>query len=420
MFEIFAEFLIVGGGPAGLSAALAIAENSDRRVLIVDENPQLGGQIWRAELGRIKSPEAARILEKIDRKKIQILNRAFIFAVFDKNTLLAETNRGPAKLKFEKLILSTGGRERFLPFPNWTLPNVFGAGGLQALVKGGFSVTGKRVVVAGSGPLLLAVADFLRSKGAEVLLVAEQAEASSLFRFGIGLWNQPGKLKQAFTLGKNLRGTKILTGAWITEAIGREKLEAVRYRRKNKIREIECDLLACGFHLVPNPEIAALLGCSLENGFVKVSHWQETSVENVFCAGETTGIGGLELALLEGKIAGLSASGQMEIARKFFSERDKLQRFARGLDRAFKLRKELRDLAEAETIVCRCEDVRFGKIKDFRSWRDAKLQTRCGMGACQGRVCGPACQFLFGWENESFRPPVFPVKLESLAGLDII
>jgi hypothetical protein len=146
-----------------------------------------------------------------------------------------------------------------------------------------------------------------------------------------------------------------------------------------------------------------------------VNEFQETSVEGIYCAGEATGIGGLELSLIEGRIAGLAAAGRRDEARKLFVEREGHRRFADSLNRAFALRDELKSLPDAQTIVCRCEDVNFERLKEHDSWRAAKLQTRCGMGPCQARVCGPAVEFLFGWRVESMRPPVFPVRLGSLA-----
>jgi NADPH-dependent 2,4-dienoyl-CoA reductase/sulfur reductase-like enzyme len=181
-----------------------------------------------------------------------------------------------------------------------------------------------------------------------------------------------------------------------------------------KKHQIECDMLACGFHLVPNTALASMLGCKLENAYVAVDEFCRTSIEDFFCAGEPTGIGGVELSLIEGKIAGLAASGRYDEARKFFKERHKHKKFAGALNKAFTLRDELKNLPVAETIVCRCEDVRYGALQKCDSFRDAKLQTRCGMGSCQGRICGSATEYLFGWKNESVRPPIFPVKLENL------
>jgi hypothetical protein len=137
-------------------------------------------------------------------------------------------------------------------------------------------------------------------------------------------------------------------------------------------------------------------------------------VENVYAAGEVTGIGGLELSLVEGEIAGLASCDQISTARELFSYRAKQRKFANGLNSAFQLRAELKALSRAETIVCRCEDVTFERLQASDSWRAAKLHTRCGMGPCQGRVCGAAVEFLFGWKAESVRPPIFPVRVQSM------
>jgi aspartate oxidase len=158
-----------------------------------------------------------------------------------------------------------------------------------------------------------------------------------------------------------------------------------------------------------------LLGCRLENGSVEVDEFQRTSVGNIFCAGEPTGVGGVELALLEGQIAGLAAAGADEDAKRLFSTRRKLRKFRNVLDRTFRLRRELREIASPKTMVCRCEDVTYEQLKRHRSARSAKLRTRCGMGPCQARVCGAATEFLFGWKPDSIRPPIFPTTVENLA-----
>ena len=415
MPKIKTDILIIGGGAAGMSSALSIAENSRSKVLVVDDNPHLGGQIWRRELGKIKSPEAKKLIEKIRQNKIEILKSTQIFAQIDEKCLWGETPDGTVRLHFEKLILATGARERFLPFPNWTLPNVFGAGGLQALVKSGLPVKDKRIVISGTGPLLLAVAEYLKTKGAKVLLVAEQTSRKKLLKFGFGLWKEPKKLVQAVLLRAKLLGISYVDDCFVASAEGVENLEAVNLSRKGKIRRIECDFLACGFHLVPNTELARLAGCKISRGVVSVNDFQETSVPEIYCAGEPTGIGGVELSLIEGKIAGLCATGKKERAKEYFSDRQKAQIFSEILNKTFSLRDELKNLSDENTIVCRCEDVAFGKLKEFGSFREAKLQTRCGMGACQGRICGSATEIIFGWENPSVRPPIFPVKLENLA-----
>lgn len=415
------DILVVGGGAAGMSAALAAVENAEMNVMVIDDNPRLGGQIWRAELGRTKSRDAAKLIAAIDASRIEVMNDAQIFAVIGDNRLAAETPSGRVEFNFEKLIIATGARERFLPFPGWTLPNVFGTGGLQALVKGGLNIDNKRIVVAGTGPLLLAVADYLKSKGGHVLAIVEQTRAVKLRRFARSLWREPNKLVEAAALRARLIGVPYLTGSWVTavahpNAPGGSTKNAleVNISRNGRLMRLECDFLTCGFHLVPNTELAALMGCNIADDCVVVDEFQQTSLASVFCAGEPTGIGGVEASVVEGKIAGYSAIGEKTKARKLFSKRTSTRRFAVVLNSAFTLRKELRSLPNDDSIVCRCEDVTLGSLKTCSSRREAKLQTRCGMGACQGRICGPATEFLFGWEADTVRPPIFPVKLESL------
>ena len=412
---IKSDVLIIGAGPAGLAAAYRVVE-SGGEARVVDDNPDAGGQIWRGEKEKPSTPEAAAWFEKIRRSKISFINGARVFQQPQSGLLVAECENDVYELSYQKLILATGARERFLPFPGWTLPNVLGAGGLQALVKTGFAIDGKKVVVAGSGPLLLAVADYLARKGAEVLAIAEQASRANLFRFGLALIGQRGKASQAYKLKRRLRGVKYLIGCWPVAAHGVDRLERVTLQLAGRRFDVVCDYLACGFHLVPNLELAELLGCKIEQGAVSVDEFQQTSVENVYCAGEATGIGGLELSLVEGEIAGLAATGQTTNAHDLFATREKHRRFAGLLNRTFELRNELKNLPADDTIICRCEDVCFERLRTSRSWREAKLHTRCGMGPCQGRICGTAVEFLFGWNVESVRPPVFPVRVGSMGG----
>jgi NADPH-dependent 2,4-dienoyl-CoA reductase/sulfur reductase-like enzyme len=283
------------------------------------------------------------------------------------------------------------------------------------MVKAGLPIRGKRVIVAGTGPLLLAVAAYLRSHQAEIPIICEQASWNKLARFGLTLLADRQKAAQTLQLKRDLAGVPFAANAWPQAAHGQTTVESVTIVRNGKSEEIACDYLACGFHLVPNTELAALLGCQMGGGFVEVDDLQRTTLPNVFCAGEPTSIGGLELSLIEGEIAGLAASDRVPEAQRLFAERKKWERFARRLDQTFSLRTELRALAAPSTIVCRCEDVPHSRLREHSGWRAAKLHTRCGMGPCQGRICGPATQFLFGWNPDSVRPPVFPVRVSSLA-----
>jgi len=404
------DVLVVGGGPAGMAASVCAAE-CGRRVGLVDDNPSLGGQIWRGETS-LGTSDAARWAERSSSAGVETLCGTQVFHHPAPGILLAEQEDDVCELSFQKLVLATGARERFLPFPGWTLPNVMGAGGLQAMVKSGLPIAGKRVVVAGTGPLLVAAAAFLRKHAATVLVICEQTPWISLFRFAGALVLETQKLAQALSLKKQLAGVRFLTSCWPIEAQGEEKLQAVVISRGERIA---CDYLACGFHLVPNTELAQLLGCQMRGGYVQTDESQKTSLSGVFCAGKPTGIGGLELSLIEGQIAGLAAAGRREQAVRHSRERKKLAGFVPALERAFSLRQELKTLARPETIVCRCEDVPYRRLAAQQSWRSAKLQTRCGMGPCQGRVCGPATEFLFDWKPDSVRPPIFPAQFEHMA-----
>ena len=408
------DVLTIGGGPAGLAASVRAAE-CGLRVGIVDDNLTLGGQIWRGDVEDCTS-EAAAWVERLSALEIEMLCGTRVFDVA-KNLVWAEGTDATYELGFTKLVLATGARERFLPFPGWTLPNVMGAGGLQALVKSGLPIAGKRVVVAGSGPLLLAVAAYLRKHGAGIPIICEQASWSRLAQFGFALLQQPQKIAQGLSLKRELAGIPFAANSWPISAVGQDVIKQVIISRNGRSETIACDYLACGFHLVPNVELAALIGCRLRNGYVETDEFQQTSVPEVYCTGEPTGIGGLELSRVEGEIAGFTAGGNRDAAGKLFATRRRLQKFAGALDRTFRIRPELRSLPLAQTIVCRCEDVTYARLRQQRSWRAAKLQTRCGMGPCQGRVCGPATQFLFGWISDSVRPPVFPTRFSTLAAM---
>ena len=392
-----ADIVVIGAGPAGLAAAQRASE-SGASVALVDDNPRTGGQIWRGSGQTVILP-----------KSVEVVCGARVVAAPEPGTLTLERFDGSFEIRCARLILATGARERFLPFPGWTLPHVMGAGGLQALAKSGMPIAGKRIVVAGTGPLLLAVAKYLRDHGANVRLVAEQAEQRALLSFGLELARHAGKLMQGISLRV---GVRYLTSTWPVSA----QPGSVKLRGVGRTWNEPCDYLACGFGLIPNLELPALLGCRLGAGGVEVDQFQETSVSGVYAAGEVTGIGGLDLSLVEGQIAGYAAAGKPEAARALFRARESHRRFAAALERAFALRSELKNLPYDDTLVCRCEDVAFGRIRQCSGWRDAKLHTRCGMGPCQGRVCGGALEFLLGWKTESVRPPVFPARIASLSG----
>lgn len=414
------DLLIVGAGPAGLAAAYAAASQR-ARVGVIDDNPHAGGQIWRGAPGTQSDPRAQQLLRELHAMEhVTFLPQTRVMYAPQPGQLRVQTPTDAATLEYKQLIIATGARERLLPFPGWTLPGVTGAGGLQALSKGGYPLEGKRVVVAGSGPLLLAVAATLKSRGAHIVAIIEQAGTPALLRFGLGLLATPSKIAQALQLNAQLRGVPYWRNSYVHSAHGDGTLQTVQVQRgfEHELDLLQCDYLACGYGLLPNLELAQALGCATgkrdAQTVVQVDEWQQTSVPGVYCAGEGTGVGGVDLALAEGRIAGLAAIGLRQQARAVFGARARWRTFAARLARSFALRPELRTLAGDDTIVCRCEDVCHGELRTHSAWRSAKLQTRCGMGPCQGRICGGATEILYGWRPDAVRLPISPTRIGSI------
>ena len=245
-------------------------------------------------------------------------------------------------------------------------------------------------------------------------IIVEQADWANLAGFLSKLALHPGKLLQAFLLRASLGAATYHHGAWVKSAEGDGKLSRIQIQSGSRTFSVDCDYLAIAYGFVPNTELAQLLGCGMKNGLAAVDEYQRSTISGVLCAGELTGLGGVDRSLVEGEIAGCAAAGRDDLALKCFPMRERAHRFADGLNQAFALRKQLQLLPEERTIVCRCEDVPHGKLNGAESWRSAKLHFRCGMGPCQGRICGPAVEFLYGWNRQSVRPPIFPVRVTSL------
>jgi len=413
------DVIVVGAGPAGLAAASIAAEHG-LRVAVIEATPWLGGQIWRGEQARPSSAQAQRWFARLQASGAEVLLNTAAVAAPVPGVLLAESPDGAMEIRWQRLVLAVGARELLLPFPGWTLPGVIGAGGLQALVKAGWPVAGKRIVVAGSGPLLFAVAANLRQDGAKVVQVTEQTPWTRLIGFGMKLpFLAPSKLIQAAEYQLRLLGIGYRAGCWPVSVQGKDHVEAVTLRAGRRTWTIPCDVLACGFNLVPNLEMPHLMGCRIEDDVVCVNPWQETSVPNVYCAGEPTGVGGVDRAIVEGQIAGYAIACEKDRAKQLFGSRGRARRFTEAMDRGFALRQEVRHLAQPDTIVCRCEDVRLRQLEPYDTPQAAKLHTRCGMGTCQGRICGAALRALFGWEGPSVRPPIFPARIDTLMHMEV-
>ncbi|MBV6458664.1 MAG: Hydrogen cyanide synthase subunit HcnB [Fimbriimonadaceae bacterium] len=382
------DLVIVGAGPAGLAAA-EVACQAGCQVTLIDENASPGGQIWRgADL-------------PVD-PRIEVVGGHSVIDAFGRSLWLAGLST--TELRWQRLILATGARELFLPFPGWTLPRVVGVGGLQALSKAGLDLRGKRIAIAGTGPLRFAVAAHAVEQGAEVVAVIEQLPALALAKFGLHAMASAERRRQALEFCRLLSPSRMKLGWWVTSARGQRDLLSIELTDGDSFKKLEVDWLACSWGLVPNTDLAQLLGVEVTREGIVVADDLATSADQIWAAGECTGIGGVEKSIEEGRVAGGAAVGEQPITNSLAKHRD----YAIALARTFRIRPEVRRLAGDAEVICRCENVTCGEVRGCASMREAKLYHRLGMGACQGRICSAAGSVLYGWEDQSVRPPLIP------------
>ncbi|HET7563558.1 MAG TPA: FAD/NAD(P)-binding oxidoreductase, partial [Gemmatimonadaceae bacterium] len=274
---LICDVAVVGGGPAGIAAATRAAE-SGARVFVIDQGLRPGGQIWRHTDHEHLPPLAQRWIERCERSGARWLSAATVVdgtlhadelgRIDDvpEHELAVVQHDHPFVVRARSIVLATGARERFLPYPGWTLPNAMGVGGAQALLKGGADMRGRRVVIAGSGPLVLPVAAAMAHAGATLVAVAEQAAPGRVVGFGATLWSHPSKLADAMRYRAGFAGTSYRLGTWVERATGEGRVEHVTLTNGRRRWREACDLLCCSFGLVPNLELPRLLGCTVENG----------------------------------------------------------------------------------------------------------------------------------------------------------
>ncbi|MES2306725.1 MAG: FAD/NAD(P)-binding oxidoreductase [Gemmatimonadota bacterium] len=401
------DIVVIGAGPAGLAAAASAAARG-RRVLVIDQGLRPGGQVWRHQRETELPTRARALMVRARNAGATFAAEARVVDINSPHELIVDFRGRIAPVGTECIILATGAKERFLPFPGWTLPGVMGVGGLQSFCKSGLRMTGKRVVIGGTGPLLLPVAAALAHAGADVRFVAEQAGSVALLRFAASLSSSPAKLLEGVRYRGAFLSTPYRTNSWIVRAAGEGRLRSVTVQIGKRMEEFDCDFAGAAMGLVPNTELAQLLGCTMREDAIATEALQQTSIAGVWAAGECTGVKGDDAGIAEGEIAGCAAAGDLRAARHatLAGRRDAGRRFAARLAATFAPRREVLTLAADDTILCRCEDVACGAIQPEWSQRQAKLWTRVGMGACQGAVCGPACSAMFGWQPNAVRPPL--------------
>ncbi|MFC8423897.1 FAD-dependent oxidoreductase [Streptomyces sp. NPDC057236] len=445
------DLAVIGAGPAGLAAALA-ADRRGLRVALVDAAPQPGGQFYRQPAAglRAERPRAlhhrwrtwAGLRDRLATSSVRVLTEHHVWCVERTpdgpavHALLGPEQEKPAEVRATAVLLATGGYETVLPFPGWTLPGVVTAGGAQAMLKGGLVVPGRTAVVAGTGPLLLPVATGLAAAGVRVAALVESADPGRLLRHTGAL---AGKLPEGAGYAARLLRHRVpfLTRHTVVRAHGDDRLTGVTVAaldahgrvRPGTERRLPCDTLAVSHGMLPHTDLAESLGCRLDGLVVAVDAEQRTDVPGVWAAGEATGVGGAALALAEGHIAGRSIAARLRGTVPDPGEwapaaraRARMRGHAAALDAAYAPPAHWTDRVTDDTVVCRCEEVTAGTVREALALgagdaRTVKLLTRAGMGWCQGRMCGPAVAGLAGCEPvPSRRPFARPVPLGVLAG----
>jgi NADPH-dependent 2,4-dienoyl-CoA reductase/sulfur reductase-like enzyme len=456
------ECLVVGGGPAGLAAAVTAAA-AGLRVTLADENPELGGQYYRQMPSTFEAREPARLapeyregrslIDAVRAQGVDLRMDTVVWGLFDGRTAALASRDRTEFVAAETLILASGAYDRPVPFPGWTLPGVLSAGGAQNLMKGYGVLPGRRVLVAGSGPLLLVVAHYLLAGGARVVALCEAASLEGAWREAWRLVPHLNLVQQGYRYWRELRaaGVPVLWGHIIRRAVGHHEVTAAAISRcdahwrpiPSSERTYDVDTLVVGYGFVSSVELTRLAGCEHQyradlDSWVPVRNDDlETTVPGVYAIGDGAAVAGSAVALEEGRLAGLAAAWRLgklperQWRRRRARARARLRHLAgfRGvMDRLYRIRPALYTLADHDTILCRCEEL---TIDDARALiaegacqlNEVKALTRIGMGRCQGRLCGPTVAHLIAQETGRLvpeagvftaRPPTKPVPLAAL------
>ena len=453
------DVLVLGGGAGGLRAA-TVAARAGARVLLVDERPQPGGQYYKQPLeagGRAVIADDAQfaggraLIAAARAAGVTFLAGADVWGAFEPLDLMIFDGRSSRLCRPRRLIVAAGAYERALPLPGWTLPGVMTTGAAQTLLRSYGVLPGRRVLVAGNGPLNLQVAVELARAGAEIVAVVELARRPGLWAAGAlarMLASAPTLVLRgrAYVAELRRRGIPLLHGhvlAGVERTAAGLAATVSPWPGGAAGRRFEAGTVCVGYGFMPSNEILRALGC--RHGFDPArGHLVTerdgdclTSVDHVYAVGDCTGLGGAPAAEAEGIIAGdavarslgLSPAGdrRRQAARARAALRHH-RRFQSGLWALFAAPRLLTELANPSTVICRCEEVTLAEIEagfapGTRSIGAAKRATRAGMGRCQGRYCGPILAALAAagrgvpldeaahWAP---RPPVKPIRIADI------
>jgi len=422
------DLLVIGGGPAGLSAALKSSKHGVKTA-IIEERITLGGQIFKRLGVGFKGPSAAslgkdyargaELISAIEKSNVEVFDSTQVVSIEDSIVYTTHPNFGTRAFKYKNLIIAPGAYDRPVVFPGWTLPGVMTAGAVQTLVKTQQLSPGKKILFAGSGPLALAFSAQLLELGAPVYKVLESShppKLSELFRLTAAVSGNWNLISDAIRYRSILlkKSIPFKYRRLVVKAEGQGRVESVTHCKVDQewrpikgTEEVESvDLLCVGYGFFPSHEIFRFLGCSFvydenQGGFkVEKDQWGETSVPGIFAAGDGTGVTGSYSAIAQGALAGLKVAflhGKLnelqlrDLANSYIRELSNRNRFQKALNHMFDVRPGIYELADDQTIVCRCESVKKSGIDSvIESTSDisvVKAYTRAGMGLCQGRNC---------------------------------
>lgn len=453
------DLLIIGGGPAGMACALD-AKRAGLDVLLLDENPMPGGQIYR-NVGRSPLPDAALLGEDYTRGAELVARFAKAGIRYWPETLVWQITQtldisftgrsgtaASGQIRAKAVIIANGAYERPFPIPGWTLPGVMGVGAAQTLLKTSALLPDSPVVLAGSGPLLYLFAWQLIQARRAPSAILDTTPTRNYWR---ALANLPGALRTPAYLLKGMRllaairrsGIPHLKHVTQLSVEGRDRAESVHYVANGRRSTLPANVVLLHQGVVPNVQLTRSMGCDHRWDEMQLcwhprtDAWGETSVPNVFIAGDGAGIQGAIAAQAAGSLSALAVSYRLgAMSRDARDEQAAAVR--RLLDRQRAVRPFLDTLyrpAEAfrlpadDTIVCRCEEVSAGEIRAMARLgcsgpNQTKSFSRCGMGPCQGRLCGLTVAELLADANAQpmeatgyyrIRPPIKPVSLGELA-----
>jgi thioredoxin reductase len=454
------ELLVIGAGPGGLSAAVA-ARQAGVHVLVVDERSQAGGQYFK-QLGVETSQnrpadqqhrEGAALIQAARNLGVEIRSGVMVWGAFDPDGYAAVADGRSYRFQPKATIIATGAYERGWPVPGWTLPGVMTTGAAQTLWRTARRLPGKRVLIAGNGPLNLQLAAELIDGGAEVVAVVEAAKRPGLGQIGALLamaTASPGLVRDGLRYHARRRagGAEMIHGMVVGSidkgASGlRVKLVGADVSRQER-REFDVDVVCLGYGFEPSNELLRVLGCAHDfdpgrrHLVTRRDDRGRTDVAGTYALGDCTGLGGARAALAEGTLVGLCAAEDLGngidgvLAERRATATTMLarhRRFQRALWSLYAAPAYSTRLATQDTVICRCEEITFGQIEaalaDSMSEVGAvKRRTRLGMGRCQGRYCAPVLEALMAerlgaprGEFTGFAPrvPVKPVSIEELA-----